>query len=68
MTANRGGRRVGGGGAAFRVWLIGGAFSPCSITVNMHVKLLKVIDNALSCEASVDEVRDEELVRVPDDI
>ena len=39
-----------------------------TVTVNMHVKFLKVIDNASSCEASVDEVRDEEFVAVPDDI
>jgi len=67
-TVNRGGRRVRGGGATPRVWLISGAFAPCSITVNLRVILLKVIDNASSCEAGSDEVRDKELLRVPDDI
>jgi len=67
-TTNRGGRRVRGGGAAFWVWLISGAFAPCSVTVNVCVKLFKVIDDASSCEASVNEVGDEESVRVPDDI
>ena len=45
----------------FQVWLISGAFAPCSITVNVHVKLLKVVDDASSCKAGSDEVGDEEL-------
>ena len=54
---------------AFWVWLISRAPAPCSITVNMCIKFLKIIDDASSCEASVDEVRDdEELLGVPDDI
>jgi len=52
----------------FRVWSISGAFAPCSVTVNMCIKLLKVINDASSCEAGMDEVRDEEFVGVPDDI
>jgi len=36
--------------------------------MNMCVKFLEVINNASSCEASVNEVRDEELFRVPDDV
>jgi len=67
-TANRGGRRVGGGGASFWVGLISGAFAPCPVAVNMRTKLLEIINNAPSCEASVDEVRDAELVGVSDDI
>jgi len=67
-TANRGGQRVGGGGATFRVRLVSGAFAPCSVTVNMCAKLLEVIDNASSCEAGMDEVGDGELFGVPDDI
>ena len=63
-----GGRRVGGGGAVFRVWLISGASTPCSVTVNMCTKLLEIVNNASSCEASVDEVRDKEFVGVSDDI
>jgi len=68
MTANRGGRRVGGRGATFWVWLISGAFAPCPIAMDVHVKLLEIVDDASSCEASVDEVRDKEFVGVPDDI
>jgi len=34
----------------------------------MHVKLLEVVDDALSCKVGTDEVRDEELLGVPDDI
>jgi len=67
-TANRGGRGVRGGGATFRVGLISGAFAPCPVAVNMRTKLLEIINDAPSCEASVDEVRDEELVGVSDDI
>jgi len=67
-STNGGGRRVGGGGATFQVGLISRAFAPCSVTMNMCAKLLEVIDYASSCEASVDEVGDEELVGVPDDI
>jgi len=67
-TANGGGRRIGGGGAAFWVWLISGAFAPCPVAMNVHVKLLKIVDDASSCEVSVDEVRDKEFVGVPDDI
>ena len=65
---NGGGRRIGGRGAAFRVWLIGGASAPCPVAMDMCVKLLEVIDDASSCEASVDEVRDEEFFGVSDDI
>jgi len=68
MTANRGGQRVGGGGATFQVGLISGAFAPCPVAVDMRTKLLEIINDAPSCEASVDEVRDEELVGVSDDI
>jgi len=68
MTANRGGRRVGGGGATFRVGLISGAFAPCPIAVDMRTKLLEIINNASSCEAGVDEVGDGEPFGVPDDI
>ena len=68
-AATRGGvGRVGGRGAAFWVWLISRALAPCSVAVNVRVKLLKVIDDASSCEAGVDEVGDEEFFRVPDDI
>ena len=67
-TSRRRGGRVGGGGAAFQVWLISGAFAPCLVTMNVCVKFLKVVDDASSCEASVDEVGDEESFGVPDDI
>jgi len=67
-STNGGGRRVGGGGAASRVWVISGAFAPCSVTMNVCIKLLEVVDNASTCEASADEVRDEELFGVSDDI
>jgi len=67
-TTNRGGRRVGGGGATFRVRLISGAFAPCPVTVNMRTELLKIINDASSCEAGMDEVRDGEPFGVPDDI
>jgi len=67
-TARGGIGRVRGGGVAFQVWLISGALAPCSITVDRHVKLLKIIDNALSCKAGVDEVGDKELFGVPDDV
>ena len=53
---------------ASRVWLISRAFAPCSITVNVCVIFLKIVNNALSCKAGVDEVGDEELLGVPDDI
>ena len=53
---------------AFWVWLISGAFAPCSVTVNVHIELLEVVDDASSCEAGMDEVRDEELFGVSDDI
>ena len=53
---------------AFRVWLISRALAPCSVTVNMCVKLLEVINDALSHEAGVDEVGDKEFFGVPDDI
>jgi len=56
------------GGAVFQVWLISRAPAPCSITVNVCVKLLEVINDASSCEAGVDEVRDEEFLGVSDDI
>jgi len=67
-TTGRGGGRVRGGGAVFQVWLISGALAPCSVTMDMCVELLKVVDDASSCEVSTDEVGDEELLRVPDDI
>jgi len=67
-TANRGGGGVGGGGATFWVRLISGAFAPCPVTVDMRTKLLKIIDDAPSCEAGMDEVRDGEPFGVPDDI
>jgi len=67
-SANGGGRRVGGGGAASRVWVIGGAFAPCSVTMNVRIKLLEVVDDASTCETSTDEVGDEELFGVSDDI
>jgi len=67
-TTNGGGRRVGGGRAAFRVGLISRAFAPCPVAMNVCVKFLEVIDNASSCEAGVDEVGDKELLRVPDDV
>jgi len=65
---NGGGRRIRGRGAAFWVWLISGAFAPCTVAMDVCTKLLEIINNASSCEASVDEVGDGELVRVPDDI
>ena len=52
----------------FWVGLISRAFAPCPIAMNMHVELLEVVDDASSCEASVDEVRDKEFLGVPDDI
>jgi len=67
-AANGRGRRVGGGGAAFRIWLISGALAPCPITVNVCIKFLEVIDDASSCKAGVDEVGDEEFLGVPDDV
>jgi len=67
-SANRGGRRVRGGGAASWVWMIGGAPAPCSVTMDVCIKLLEVVNDALTCEASTDEVGDEELFGVPDDI
>ena len=68
VTARGGGGRVGGRGAVFWVWLISGAFAPCPITVIVCIKLFKIVNNASSCEASVDEVRDKEFFGVPDDI
>jgi len=65
---NRGGRRVGGRGVTFWVWLISGAFAPCPVAMDVCIKLLEIVDDASSCEASVDEVRDEEFVGVPDDV
>ena len=59
---------VGGRGVAFWVWLISRASAPCSVTVNLHIKFLEVINDASSCKASMDEVRDEEFLGVPDDI
>ena len=53
---------------AFWVWLVSRALSPHSICVDVCIKLLKVSDNASSCEVGVDEVRDEELFGVSDDI
>ena len=64
VTTRGGGRRVRGRGAAFQVWLISRALAPCSITVNMCVKLLEVINDASSHKAGVDE----EFFGVPDDI
>ena len=68
MIMGRGSRRVGGRGAVFWVWLISRALAPCPITVNMCIKFLEVVDDASSCKAGMDEVRDEELFGVPDDI
>ena len=48
--------------------MIGGASAPCSVTMDVRIKLLEVVDDALTCEASMDEVGDEEFFRVPDDI
>jgi len=48
--------------------VISRASAPCSIAVNVRIKFLKVVNDASSCEAGADEVRDEELVGVPDDI
>jgi len=62
------GRRVRRGGAVSRVWVISRASAPCSIAVNVHVKLLEIVNDASSCEASMDEVGDGELLGVPDDI
>jgi len=67
-SANGGGRRVGGGGAASWVRVIGGASAPCSVTMDVRSKLLEVIDDASTCEASTDEVGDKEFFGVPDDI
>jgi len=63
-----GSQRVRGRGAAFWVWLISRAFSPCPISVDMCTKLLEIVDDASTCKVGFDEVRDKELVRVPDDI
>ena len=62
-TVRRGGQRVGGRGVASWVWLISGALAPCPVTVNMRIKLLEVVNNASSCKAGVDEVRDKEFFR-----
>ena len=67
-SANGGGRRVRGGGAASWVWMIGGASAPCSVTMDVCIKLLEIVDDASTCKASMDEVGDEELFGVPDDI
>ena len=67
-TTNGGGRRVGGGRAAFWVGLISRAFAPCPVAMNMCVKFLEVVNDASSCEAGVDEVGDGELLGVPDDV
>jgi len=52
----------------FRVRLISRAFAPCPVTMNVCIKFLEIINNASSCKASMDEVGDEELLRVPDDV
>jgi len=52
----------------FQVWLISRASAPCSVAVNLCIKLFEVVNDAWSCEAGMDEVRDEELLRVSDDI
>jgi len=67
-SANGGGRRIRGRGAAFQVWLVSGAFAPCPVAMDMCAKLLEIINNSSSCKAGVDEVRDGELVGVPDDV
>lgn len=52
----------------FQVWMVGGT-SSFSIDMNICFKSFEEIDNALTCKASLDEVRDNrELVKVPDDI
>jgi len=66
-SANGGGQRVRGGAASW-VWMIGGASAPCSVTMDVCIKLLEVVDDASTCKASTDEVGDEELFGVPDDI
>jgi len=48
--------------------LVSGASAPCFITVNLCIELFEIIDDASSCKASADEVRDKELLGVPDDI
>jgi len=68
MITRGGSRGIRGRGVMFWVWLIRRAFSPCSISMDVHIKLLKVVDDTLSCKAGMDEVRDKELFRVLDDI
>ena len=48
--------------------MVGRAPAPCSVAVNVCIKLLKIVNYASTCEASMDVVRDEELLRVPDDV
>jgi len=66
--AEGGSQRVRGRGAVFWVWSISRALTPRSVAMNMCIKLLEVVNNALSCKAGMDEVRDEELFRVSNDI
>jgi len=68
MRGGRGGQGIRGRGKVSWVWSISRAFAPCSVTVNVHVKLLEIINDASSCEAGMDEVRDEEFFRVSYDI
>jgi len=69
LTGGGQSRRVRrGGGATSWVWMVGGASAPCSIAVDVCIKLLKIVNYASTCEASTDEVRDEELLGVPDDV
>jgi len=63
-----GGQKVRGRGVVFQIWLISRAFAPCSISMDMCAKLLKVIDNASTCKAGSDEVGDKDFVGVPDNI
>jgi len=44
------------------------AFAPCSISMNVCIKLLEIVNDDLTCKASSDEVGDKELVGVSDDI
>jgi len=61
LTGGGPGRRVGRGGVASRVWVISRAFAPCSIAVDVCIKLLEIVNDASSCEVSMDEVGDENL-------
>jgi len=53
---------------ASQIWVISRAFSPCSISMNVCIKPLEIVNDDLTCKASSDEVGDKELVGVSDDI